>query len=52
MNAARRHTPPSPQLKPQLKLHELDRKSLAEIAVHDPAGFDVIFAAVKKVIGA
>ena len=30
---------------------ELDRKSLAEIAVHDPAGFDVIVAAVKKVIG-
>jgi ribosomal protein L20 len=31
---------------------ELDRKSLAEIAVHDPVGFDVIVAAVKKAIGA
>lgn len=26
---------------------ELDRKSLSEIAVHDPAGFDAIVTAVK-----
>ena len=25
----------------------LDRKSLSEMAIHDPAGFDVIFAQVK-----
>ncbi len=29
---------------------ELDRKSLAEIAVHDPSGFDVIVAAAKQAL--
>ncbi len=29
---------------------ELNRKSLAEIAVHDPAGFDAIVEAVKKAL--
>jgi len=31
---------------------ELDRKMLSEMAIHDPAGFDVVFAQVKKVIAA
>ncbi|HEY1065429.1 MAG TPA: 50S ribosomal protein L20 [Pirellulales bacterium] len=31
---------------------ELDRKSLSEIAIHDPAGFDAIFAQVKKAVDA
>ena len=26
---------------------ELDRKSLSEMAIHDPAGFDTVFAQVK-----
>lgn len=26
----------------------LDRKSLSEMAIHDPAGFDVVFAQVKE----
>lgn len=30
---------------------ELDRKSLASIAVHDPSGFDAITAVVKKALG-
>lgn len=29
---------------------ELDRKTLSEMAIHDPAGFDVVFALVKKAI--
>lgn len=31
---------------------ELDRKSLAEMAVSDPAGFDAVVAAVKEKLGA
>ena len=31
---------------------ELDRKSLSEMAIHDPAGFDVVFAQVKAKIDA
>ena len=30
---------------------ELDRKTLSEMAIHDPAGFDAVFALVKKAIG-
>lgn len=30
---------------------ELDRKTLSEMAIHDPAGFDVVVALVKKAIG-
>lgn len=30
----------------------LDRKSLSEIAIHDPAGFDVIVAEVRKALAA
>lgn len=30
---------------------ELDRKSLSEIAIADPKGFDVIVAAAKKALG-
>ncbi len=29
---------------------ELDRKQLAEMAVNDPAGFEVVVAAVKKAL--
>jgi ribosomal protein L20 len=28
----------------------LDRKSLSEMAIHDPAGFDVIVARVKDAL--
>ena len=31
---------------------ELDRKSLSEIAIHDPAGFDAIVAQVKAALPA
>lgn len=31
---------------------ELDRKSLSEIAIHDPAAFDIIFADVKAALAA
>jgi len=31
---------------------ELDRKSLSEIAICDPAGFDAIFARVKEALSA
>jgi large subunit ribosomal protein L20 len=31
---------------------ELDRKSLAEIAVYDPAGFDAIVTAARKALAA
>lgn len=31
---------------------ELDRKSLSEMAIHDPAGFDAVFAQVKAKIDA
>src|SRR5687767_12990707 len=31
---------------------ELDRKSLSEIAIHDPAGFDVIVEKVKAALAA
>ena len=31
---------------------ELDRKSLSELAIHDPAAFDVIVAQVKSAIAA
>ncbi len=31
---------------------ELDRKSLSEMAIHDPAGFDVVFAQVKAKLDA
>jgi len=30
----------------------LDRKSLSEMAINDPAGFDVVVARVKQVLGA
>jgi len=30
---------------------EIDRKQLAEMAVNDPAGFEVIVASVKKALG-
>ena len=30
----------------------LDRKSLSEMAIHDPAGFDVVIARVKEVLAA
>lgn len=30
---------------------ELDRKTLAEMAVHDAAGFAVVVAAAKKALG-
>jgi large subunit ribosomal protein L20 len=30
---------------------ELDRKQLAEMAVNDPAGFEVVVASVKKALG-
>lgn len=30
---------------------ELDRKSLAEMAVYDPTGFDAVFAKVKAALG-
>ncbi|MDZ4819151.1 MAG: 50S ribosomal protein L20 [Planctomycetota bacterium] len=29
----------------------LDRKSLSEMAIHDPAGFDAVFAQVKAALG-
>jgi large subunit ribosomal protein L20 len=29
---------------------ELDRKSLSEMAIHDPAGFEVVVTAVKKAL--
>lgn len=29
---------------------ELDRRSLSEMAIHDPAGFDVVFAEVKAAL--
>jgi large subunit ribosomal protein L20 len=29
----------------------LDRKQLAEMAVHDPAGFEVVVNTVKKALG-
>ena len=29
---------------------ELDRKSLSEMAIHDPPGFDAVFAIVKKTL--
>jgi len=31
---------------------ELDRKSLSEMAIHDPPGFDAVFAEVKKALDA
>ncbi len=31
---------------------EIDRKMLSEMAIHDPGGFDVIFAEVKNVLAA
>jgi large subunit ribosomal protein L20 len=31
---------------------ELDRKTLSEMAIHDPAGFDAVFAKVKQALGA
>jgi large subunit ribosomal protein L20 len=30
---------------------QLDRKQLAEMAVHDPAGFEVVVNTVKKALG-
>ena len=30
----------------------LDRKTLSEMAIHDPAGFDAVFAQVKQVLAA
>jgi large subunit ribosomal protein L20 len=30
---------------------ELDRKTLSEMAIHDPAGFDAVFAIVKNALG-
>ncbi len=30
---------------------ELDRKMLSEMAIHDPAGFDAVFAAAKAALG-
>lgn len=29
---------------------ELDRKQLSEMAIHDPSGFEVVVAAVKKAL--
>lgn len=29
---------------------ELDRKQLSEMAIHDPAGFEVVVAAVKQAL--
>ena len=29
---------------------ELDRKTLSEMAIHDPAGFDAVFAQVKQAL--
>lgn len=29
---------------------ELDRRSLSEMAIHDPAGFDVVFAEAKNAL--
>ncbi|MFN7626780.1 MAG: 50S ribosomal protein L20, partial [Pirellula sp.] len=31
---------------------ELDRKQLSEMAIHDPSGFEVVVAAVKKALEA
>ncbi len=31
---------------------ELDRKSLSEMAIHDPAGFDAVVARVKEALAA
>jgi large subunit ribosomal protein L20 len=31
---------------------ELDRRTLSEMAIHDPAGFDTVFAAVKAALDA
>ncbi len=31
---------------------ELDRKMLSEMAIHDPAGFDVVVAAAKEALAA
>jgi large subunit ribosomal protein L20 len=31
---------------------ELDRKQLSEMAIHDPAGFEVVIVAVKKALEA
>jgi large subunit ribosomal protein L20 len=31
---------------------QLDRKTLSEMAIHDPAGFDAVFAKVKQALGA
>ncbi len=31
---------------------ELDRKTLSEMAIHDPAGFDAVVAQVKEVLAA
>jgi len=30
---------------------ELDRKTLSEMAIHDPAGFDAVFALAKGALG-
>jgi large subunit ribosomal protein L20 len=35
----------------QLAKIELDRKSLSEMAIHDPTGFDAVFAKVKSALG-
>jgi large subunit ribosomal protein L20 len=31
---------------------EMDRKTLSEMAIHDPPGFDAVFAQVKQVLAA